>query len=402
MLSSRTVGGHGVYRIERRFPEGPALLPEVLREAGWNTAAFTACDFVSGLFGLDRGFDHMEMAPEPAGRITARMAEYMLEHEDGPFFLFLHYYDVHQPFTEPNPYGTDFSAGLPEDELDQAWRIVDLLGRNPDELTEDEITWLAGLFPEQDVRGHIENARREGTMFDERLMKFVYRYLAEQGGEALEARKARYDNGVANMDMRLSELFEVLELFPWFEDTVFVITSDHGESFNEPAGIMGHGGPPYREQTHVPLIVFGRGIPAGVRITSPVASIDIAPTLLDLAGVQVPEEFQGLSLATAMQGGRVDERLILSGELQAGSVAVRSDQWTLLVGDGGSDNKLFDARETTRLDLSDQHPDVVEQLRGWLRGAEERNAVLTKGLDASDVLLDEEVRARLKELGYLR
>jgi len=402
MLSSRLVGGHGVWTVERRFPEGPALLPEVLRDAGWDTAAFTSCDFVSELFGLGRGFDHMVTKPEPAEQITNRLLEFLPRVEDGPFLLFLHFYDVHQPFNEPNPYGEDFSEGMAEDELDAAWQIVALKGRYISELTEDEISWLSEIFPQHNVREYLEEGRRDGAVIDDWIMRFVYQYLAQEGAHSLEARKARYDNGVANMDKRLAELFEELERFPWFEDTVFVITSDHGESFNEPPGVLGHGCPPYREQTHVPLIVFGRGIPPGVRIASPVASIDIAPTLLELAGVASPEEFQGLSLVPAFHGEDVLERPLISGELRAGSVGVRSGDWNLLVDQRGVKERLFDLSETSRRDLSDSRPEIVERLQKWLHLEQERNAELAAEIKPSNVQIDEEVRKRLQELGYLR
>ena len=83
-------------------------------------------------------------------------------------------------------------------------------------------------------------------------------------------------------------------------------------------------------------------------------------------------------------------------------MGVRSENWNLLVSDGGSESRLFDLDETSRMDVSERHPEVVAQLRAWLSGVEERNALLTEGLDASAVQLDEETRQRLKELGYLR
>ena len=113
-------------------------------------------------------------------------------------------------------------------------------------------------------------------------------------------------------------------------------------------------------------------------------------------------EASGITLAASLGCNSGDVADCLRGLPAADIVNEQPNTSLLLVGDGGTDNQLFDVRDSSRLNLSDPHPEDVEQLRGWLRGAEERNAVLTEGLDASDVLLDEEVRARLKELGYLR
>jgi len=401
MLSSRFVGGHGVWNIERRFPEGPALIQEVLRDAGWDTAAFTACLFVSERYGLDRGFDVMQTELKPAQEITALALEHLDSLGDRPFFLFLHYYDVHQPFDEPNPYGQDFAEGLSVEELEDGWRMAGLIGREARDLDEEDIAWLEQLFPKSRIRHHIKQAVEHGSVLGDRIMNFVYRYLAGRGAEALEARKARYDNGIANMDKRLSELFERLAKYPWFDNTVFMITSDHGESFNEPPGVIGHGGPGYSEQARVPLIVVGKDIQPGHRVAQATASVDIAPTLLELAGVPAPDDFQGQGFGAALRGGGVEQRPILTGALDAGNAAVRADQWLLLVTRNGDELKLLRDEPGSSQDESPGRSDIVDRLNTWLEAMERLNRQLASDLQASEVQLDEEERERLHELGYL-
>ncbi len=427
LLSSRYVGAHSVWNMERQLPRQATLVQEVLGEAGYQTSAFTSCVFVSELYGFDRGFDHMSTSELPAQRMQPAIVKHLerqSQRGEQPFFLFLHYYDVHQPFSEPNPYGEDFATGLPDGPLDEAWALVDLLGRRAREVSDEDVQWLSGLFPELDVEAHMQAAREADAVLDERLMKFVYRYLAELGPEALAARKARYDNGVANMDARLAELFDALRSFDWYEDTVFVITADHGESFNDPPGVLGHGGEPYREQSHVPLIVFGPGIPQGVRVETPVAGIDVGPTLLELAGLDVPEDFQGAPLSSLFEGAASPSsgrrRPVLTGVRSSGRVSIVEGPWKLITGgDLGSEMpantaainadadadcpiELYDLSQPSRANERLQHPEVVSRLHDWLRLIEQRNAGLAQQLDYESVLLDAETQARLAELGYVK
>jgi hypothetical protein len=83
-------------------------------------------------------------------------------------------------------------------------------------------------------------------------------------------------------------------------------------------------------------------------------------------------------------------------------VGVRGGRWNLVIDEGHAAPRLFDLDDASRVDLSGRRPDVVDDLRSWLTGLEERNARLTEALDPDAVELDEETRARLTELGYLR
>ncbi len=402
MLSSRFVSGHGVWNPERRFPSQPALLPEELRAAGFATAAFTSCLFVSELYGLDRGFDLMVTEEVPARKLSKRVLAHLRELGDEPFFLFLHFYDVHQPFDEPNPYGEDFAAGIPESETVDARRLMDMVGRRAKDISEEEIAWIEGIFPQFAIRAGIEDAASRDEVLDDRIMMYVYMYLADKGSAALEARKGRYDNGIANMDQQLAELFEAFRAFPWYEDTLFVLTSDHGESFNEPAGVIGHGGAPYREQALVPLIAVGAGARPGLRVSQRVASIDIAPTILDLLDVPVPPGFQGQSLARALDTGNVRGRPMLTGSIASGIAGVRAEGWTLLVTRHGDEMKLVEDRLGDVADVSAIQSGKIEVLRKWLDRVESANARLAGDLDELAADLDEDDRRRLRELGYLK
>ena len=405
LLTSRYVGAHGVWNLEQKLPAEPTLLPEALGAAGYRTAGFTTCVFLSKHFGFERGLDHLVSKQVSAETMIPRILKYVdglaggpgAAASDEPFFLFLHFYDVHDPFEEPNPYGEDFTEGLSAGEIETAQKVMDMAGRTVGSLTEEEIAWLAGLLPEWDVSAMIDAQDPEEPIGDW-VTRPVRQILLNAGPEAFAHRLAAYDNGVAHMDHQLAGLFAEFARRPWFEDTVFVITSDHGESFNERPGLIGHGGPPYREQVHVPLIVSGPGVPQGVRVAEPVAGIDVAPTLLDLAGLGRPDDFQGRSLVPAFSGS-FRARAVLTGSGASGRVALVDDGYKLLKS-REQPMKLFTLQPEGD-DLAGEQPDVVSRLGAVLERAVLQHQRMASELTVPRVDLDEKTAAILKQLGYL-
>lgn len=121
----------------------------------------------------------------------------------------------------------------------------------------------------------------------------------------------RYDSEIAFTDHALGQLFEHLKATQLFDDTILVITSDHGEAFFE-HGSYFHGINLYEEILRVPLIIHVPGwFPR--RLDGPVSLVDVAPTLLDLLDVPIPPEFEGRSLVEPMLGqGAIPARPIFA------------------------------------------------------------------------------------------
>ena len=116
---------------------------------------------------------------------------------------------------------------------------------------------------------------------------------------------ANYDREIRYTDDTLRDLFATIRELGLERDTVVVLTADHGEEFLE-HGCIFHGPNLYQEVTHVPLMLWGAGVPAGVRVAEPVGTIDVMPTMLELAGVSIPSQAMGTSLAGALAGQRLD------------------------------------------------------------------------------------------------
>src|SRR4029079_364673 len=117
--------------------------------------------------------------------------------------------------------------------------------------------------------------------------------------EQLQAVKDLYDAEVMSIDASLRALFKGLEDRHFLDNSIVVVLADHGEEFRE-HGLMGHHQTLYEEVLRVPLIVLVPGHASSVSVAPIVSVTDVAPTLLDLAGIPAPETFEGGSLRGAM------------------------------------------------------------------------------------------------------
>ena len=132
-------------------------------------------------------------------------------------------------------------------------------------------------------------------------------------------------------DRAVEKLFSDLDARGLLDDTIVVITSDHGEEFGE-HGLFGHARSVWDPVLRVPLILWSgdRTIPAGTRIVEVVSLVDIAPTLLDLLGLDPLDGVSGQSLRPLLGGGQYDPRSVRYAEAEAASgpqVAARTTRY---------------------------------------------------------------------------
>jgi len=343
----------GVLKIDASLhPEVP-MLPELLSRRGYATAAFVANPSLRPEIGLGRGFDvyHHEAlldtgAPpyerfETAVRLQRQALEFLATTGDRPYFLYLHYRDVHAPYVPPPPY--------------------------------DRRYW----DPESDSR------RTDLRRLKPRELARLGDYSRLPGPQVLEFYVAQYDGEIRYADDRIAEFLDELRRTGKLDDTIVVVTADHGESFLE-HGVWDHGNDHFDEQLHVPLLVrlpHRRG--AGRRIPEPVSLVDLLPTIAALTGVEAPADVEGSSLVPLIDGiGPWPDRPLFAAT-DDGRLSVRAGGWKLiylarsrrpflvdLVHDPGEQHDLFatrpkKARELERLllahlaeagRLQDEHP----------------------------------------------
>lgn len=265
-------------------------LAEVLRENGYATGGFVGNFYYAGpQFGVDRGFiryrhkpitaagvfssgwlgrelllayrsltgNGQDLVRKTAAQVNAEFLEWQASlPAERPFFAFLNFFDAHSPYLPPEPYDRRF-ADRPR-------------------------YWLSD----------------EG---------------AEYSPEDLQALTDAYDNSLAYLDERLGDLFDELDRRGVLENTLVVVTSDHGEQFGE-HGLMYHSNSLYMPLLHVPLIVsYPSALPAGRRVSAPASVRDIAATVMDLTGLP-DSPFPGSSLASLWSEGTPSEpdRLVVS------------------------------------------------------------------------------------------
>ncbi|APW59960.1 sulfatase [Paludisphaera borealis] len=265
--------------LDSAFP----TLAEQLADRGYATGGFVAnTQNCNAWYGLDRGFDHYEDFYENAtvtpievlrssrlGRyvVTSKLAQAVIKRAaapvdfryrktagminrdalawlsdkgDQPFFMFLNYFDVHDPYQPP---------------------------------------------------------------------KEAERRFTKAGGEAQSAAnlaRDAYDDCLVYLDSQIGRLLAELESRGKLQNTLVIVTSDHGEGFGE-HGLAGHGVSLYRSELHIPLmLVHPTRTPAGTVVSEPVSLRDVAPTILDLLDLGTAPTFAGKSLANTWSASAAD------------------------------------------------------------------------------------------------
>lgn len=137
-----------------------------------------------------------------------------------------------------------------------------------------------------------------------------------------------YDTELNRIDQALKDFFEKIKTSPRFKNTIFVITSEHGEDLGE-HGFFHHRDI-YDVVTHVPLAIFGPGIQKR-RVEDPVSLLDIMPTVLGLLSVPKPENIEGVDLGLAWRGTKQPTRDIYTERLPFGEYGVRQGRWKYIL-----------------------------------------------------------------------
>lgn len=373
------------------LPEPIRPVAEFLRQAGYRTAAIGRQPYLKPGKGFERGFDHYGMYPRPyprliwaslwlavrhpggyswpdSDRLTDEAIDW-LQHRHRPFFLWLHYLDPHRPYAPPRAYLN--GATPPTDRMDFDFQDKDEpflpAGAKLEHLTPAERQWVRELY-EAEVR-YIDDCVG-------RLMAALHR-------------------------LRLAD------------ETIVILTSDHGEEFWE-HGRWEHGHSLYQELIHVPLLVRWPGGPKECTVPTYVSTRAIPPTILELCGVEPHEPpdacppslvslARGEPAQTDRQGSVVSEATIYLESLE--SVIRRGDK---LIRSLDSTRKEFfhlptDPAEQQPLSWRDRPAaraclDALEADRDAGRALRERFAI---GPQNQSVDISPEDRKALEALGYL-
>jgi len=356
------------------LPQQAVTLAEVLRGAGYRTAAFSANGWIVKSLGFGQGFEKFQSPAVNqnifhADEVWPGAAAWLRGvKRDKPLFVYVHFMDTHGPW-----------FWLKEDA--EAVKDARGLGENRD-LTAGELK-LA--------------------------MSRVRQVTAPKPGPALREWRAAYAAVVRAFDRRLGSVLDDLGKIGMLDDSIVIFTSDHGEDLLN-HGWWGHGDSLHTEQLRVPLLVRMPGAKsAGRRIDGIVSLLDLMPTLLDAAGVaKPPAGMQGESFWGVLEGRAAPKSLspyvyasgVKKSALQA---SIQDERYNFIFIPGSPPQYfLFDLKKDPdeRLDIAAQDPEQLERFKDVLR---RKLADLDKAgtlLEEKGDLSDEEIE-KLKSLGYV-
>lgn len=365
----------GVVRSDNsgRLWEDQPNLVDVLGDAGYYTAGVASNALLSAGRGWGRGFDHYEVwtVPErgprngwPAREVVDRgLAALDAAPADRPTFLFLMPFDPHQPYMPASREGFDARLSAPR-----------------------KRAFLRALGPER------------------------YDLLDERTYRTLEEAIASYEAEVAQVDAALGFLFDALEARGRLDETLVVVTADHGEGLWQRAAppdsvdkqkgpfpllYSTHGAMLEPEQVHVPLVLRGPGVPAGERRDEPTSSIDVMPTILSLAGLERPPT-DGVDLFAP---GALEDRDELVAFISRGGSILVDGRWQLIVPTPhraekyGLEPVLYDLANDPRAEQPVDDPELAAELAARLQAWWDSRRI-------REDMLDDDERAVLEALGY--
>lgn len=294
----------------------------------------------------------------PAEKVNGSLVEWISSTEE-PWFLWTQYMDVHGPYLPGNDftYRNKFRA-------EHLWRKAAV--NTPEEVTEEEHDELW------------TNYRLE----------------------------------VEYLDRQIGSFLETLEMQGSLEDTTVIVVGDHGDEFRE-HGLYGHKNLPYDELTHVPLFIR---FPDSVTIEqptivdSPVRTIDILPTLLDLADADLSDEMEtrleGESLLPVIEGGETSYDVVVTEkEMRSADflrLGFRTDEWKYLYDGKADEHQLYNLAEdpSESTDIASEYPETLERFKSRLQDRFERIESTSKGVEIPDIDEQKGVEERLQALGY--
>ncbi len=355
ILTSLYPSTTGVVGLHDRISVGETTLAEVFRQAGYATFATSSVPFSGQLtnlhqgvevmyeFGARTGTDIGEYQSKTAKAWVSAYLDWLDEHRDVPTFALIHAMDAHSPFRPAEPY-------------DSLWAT-----------------------PEQAATFEIQAEKVRPVIKKPLFQRFLAPNrdeLAQAGVDAdtfVRHEKAWYDGSIRGMDDQVGRLFSRLDELGLKERSLFAFVADHGEEFLE-HGEHWHGRTVYGEVANVPMVLWGHRVPAGKVVEEVSQTIDLMPTLIELAGLSAPERLQGRSWVPKMRGEDLRAQPAFVEHKappdEKTSFAIVDHQWKLVWYPGEPDIfELYDRSQDPldQTDLVAQHPETVESLAADLK-----------------------------------
>lgn len=321
------------------------LISEALKKARIVTAGFHSNPYLCDFFGWNRGwdifYDSMEAdvtseVPYVKGDgINKKVSEWLSSHteerEYKPFFLWLHYMDVHEPYVPDRKY-------------------IDIV----------------------DPSIHLS----QGKMFN--LFKNILLKRDISNKETVRLLKKLYDAHVREVDDYVREFFGVLEKLDLLQNSIIIMTSDHGDEFGEHSGLS-HDGKMYSELIDIPFLIYDYDRAKGVACDALISGIDISPTIVHLFDLESVKDFKGhslLPLENYSKKGCFGEAIGKIGhkekEADKPIYFYQEDGLKIIYRENGNTWEMYDSKEDPKelnniIDISFKAEEMKEKLKPRIR-----------------------------------
>ncbi len=244
LFSGLLPGQHAVTEENYAISDDLGWLPEVMRKAGYRTAGFTGGGFLSGKYGMDRGFTVYEDHHKEAREAFSRAAEWMMQENPEPYFLFIHTYEIHDYFMRKPGYLKRLRTKYDGEYSPDGSSILEAFGKGGKDFSEEDISYIRSL----------------------------YQAALEETDKSLEA------------------FLTFLVNSPSYDDTYIILFSDHGEAFGDHQHFH-HGVSLYEEMVRIPLIAIGPDYPAGMINCESISLKNVVKLMRERSSIEPLEKF---------------------------------------------------------------------------------------------------------------
>jgi len=359
--------------VDRRLPDQVESLPEILKVQGYKTIAVISNYVLRKGQGFEQGFmvyddtmkqrESVRKQPEKVAEFTTdRTIELLKQFHKDQFFIWIHYQDPHGPYTPPGNFGKMF--GRP--------------GQTPLNLKMNTInSGIGGIPLYQQLGPHRD----------------LNYYISQYAGEI------RYQ------DDNFKRLIQALKAFDLYDDSLIILSADHGEGMGEHNYWFAHGEYLYSDQTHVPLIIkYGKDFVG--RRKDFVQHIDILTTILKTLGIRVDNRFRGRDLFKEHGNHREIYAEMKSTYIRASKkISIVLDSYKLIFTPMNKEYELYnlkaDPYEEQNLVNIAEYQQRLTDLKTRLQRIDREDFLNISVAEKPSTLTDEELE-KLKSLGYTR
>lgn len=383
MLTGLYPATHGV-NVKTALSPTTKTLAELLKQNGFTTLGFVqACEQLIPKCGFARGFDIYLETHFAAGSHNWFTEKHLEKVRDEKLFLFLHYYDVHSdctklPYDSPDPYNKKFCPDYKGD------------------FTGGDGELFASKYLSKINRHNAKDINKNNSLDQIRLKQDDLKYIT-----------ALYDGGVAYTDKCLGDMFTILKQFGLYDNSLIIVTSDHGEEFQEHGFMLHDNAYYYEELVRVPMIIKLPGTEAkGKVVNGLVESIDFMPSILDMLNIKTPSVTQGKSFMNLIDDSTALSKDFVFGysvipEKRGCRAFIRDNRWKLICKNIQKKNlfKMFDLSRDPleRTDLMNEKNNIAIQLKTKLL---DKYSKLNKPAEQQQVPMSPQRLEKLKSLGY--